>query len=66
MAMAELRFPVRDKATKPIRDMLKRQGLKLVEVRRYAVVREDDGPELCSGTLDDVFKWSARHMRERP
>lgn len=61
--MAELRLPVRNKATKPIRDILKRQGLKLVEVRRYAVVREDDGPELCSGTLDDVFKWSARQMR---
>jgi hypothetical protein len=62
--MAELRFPVRDKATKSDRDMLKRHGLKLVEVRRYAVVREDDGAELCGGTLDDVRKWVARQMRE--
>jgi hypothetical protein len=62
--MAELRFPVRDKATKSLRDMLKRHGLKLVEAKRYAVVREDDGPELCGGTFDDVFKWVARQMRE--
>lgn len=62
--MAEWRLPVRDKATKSVRDMLKRHGLKLVEVRRYAVVREDDGPELCSGTLDDVRNWIARQLRE--
>jgi hypothetical protein len=62
--MAELRLPLRDKATKPIRDVLKRQGLKLVEIRRYAVVREDDDLELFSGSLDDVFKWSAHQMRE--
>jgi hypothetical protein len=62
--MAELRSPMKDKETKPIRDWLKRQGLKLVEVRRYAVVREDDGPELFSGTLDDVRTWIARKMRE--
>jgi hypothetical protein len=62
--MAELRLPVRDKATKPTRDWLKLRGLKLVEVRHYAVVREDDGPELCSGTLDDVGIWIARQMRE--
>ncbi len=62
--MAELRLPLRDKATKPIRDVLKRQGLKLVEIRRYAVVREDDDLELFSGSLDDVVKWSAHQMRE--
>ena len=45
--------------------MLKRHGLKLVEVRRYAVVRrEDDGEELCGGTCDEVSKWVARKMRE--
>jgi hypothetical protein len=49
--MAELRFPVRDKATKSVRDMLKRHGLKLVELRRYAVVRENDGAELCGAPL---------------
>jgi hypothetical protein len=38
--------------------------LKLVEVRRYAVVREHDRKELCGGTFDDVFKWAARQMRE--
>jgi hypothetical protein len=54
--MADLFLPVRDKRTKPLRDALKRQGLKLVEVRRYAVVREHDRKELCGGTFDDVFK----------
>jgi uroporphyrinogen-III synthase len=63
--MAEVLLAVRDKATKPLRDMLKRQGLKLVEVRCYAVKREDDGAELCRGTLDDdVAKWVFRQMRE--
>ncbi len=62
--MAEILLAVRDKATKPLRDMLKRRGLKLVEVRCYAVNREDDGAELCRGTIDDVFKWVARQMRE--
>ncbi len=64
--MAECVFPVRDKATKPLRDWLKPRGLKLVEVRRYAVVRGDDGEELWSGTFDDIFKWQARKMREEP
>ena len=62
--MADLFLPVRDKATKPFRDTLKPHGLKLVEVRRYAVVREDNGAELCSGTFDDILKWAARQMRE--
>jgi hypothetical protein len=62
--MADLFLPVRDKRTKPLRDALKRQGLKLVEVRRYAVVREHDRKELCGGTFDDVFKWAARQTRE--
>jgi len=63
--MADLILPVRDRQTKRFRDHLKRQGLKLVEVRRYAVVREHDGEELCGGTLDDIFTWDARQMRER-
>ena len=62
--MADLFLPVRDKQTKPLRDSLTRQGLKLVEIRRYAVVRKHDSKELCGGTLDDVFKWAARQMRE--
>lgn len=62
--MTELRLPVRDKETKPIRDTLKPHGLKLVEIKCYAVVREDDGAELCRGTLDDVGLWIARQMRE--
>jgi len=62
--MGELLLPVRDRATKPFRDMLKLRGLKLVEVRRYAVIRENDGAKLCSGTLDEVFKWDARQTRE--
>jgi hypothetical protein len=62
--MNELRLPVRDRATKPFRDALKGKGLKLVEVRRYAVVRKDDGAEVCSGTLNDVRIWAARQMRE--
>ena len=62
--MGELLLPVRDKATKRFRDTLKLRGLKLVEVRRYAVVRENDGAELCSGTFDDVRNWAARQMRE--
>jgi hypothetical protein len=62
--MADLFLPVRDRQTKRLRDDLKRQGLKLVEVRRYAVIREHDRKELCGGTYDDVFKWVARQMRE--
>lgn len=64
--MAECILPVRDKATKPLRDWLKQRGLKLVEIRRYAVIRGDDGAKLCSGTFDDIFKWHARKMREEP
>lgn len=64
MGMAEVLLPVRDKATKSVRDMLKQHGLKLVELRRYAVVREDNGAELCGGTFDDIGKWVARQMRE--
>jgi hypothetical protein len=63
--MSDPFLPVRDKRTKPLRDDLKRQGLKLVEVRRYAVIREHDRKELCGGTFDDIFKWTARQMRER-
>jgi hypothetical protein len=62
--MAELHFPMRDRATKPLRDRLKQRGLKLVETRRYAVVRGDDGEVVCSGTFDDIFKWHARQIRE--
>jgi hypothetical protein len=62
--MGELLLPVRDKATKRFRDTLKLRGLKLVEVRRYAVVRENDGAELCGGTFDDVRNWAAHQMRE--
>lgn len=61
--MAEMRFPVRDKTTKLFRDALKRQGLKLIEIRCYAVVREDNGEELCRGTYDDVGLWEARQFR---
>jgi hypothetical protein len=63
--MAEILLAVRTKETKPLRDMLKRQGLKLVEVRCHAVIREEDGAELCRGTLaDDIGKWVARQMRD--
>jgi hypothetical protein len=62
--MGEVLRPVRDKTTKRFRDTLKPRGLKLVEIRRYAVVRENDGAELCGGTFDDVRLWAARQMRE--
>jgi hypothetical protein len=64
IGMAEQRSPMRDKETKPIRDTLKPRGLKLLEVRCYAVVPEHGGAELCRGTLDEVFLWIARQQRE--
>jgi hypothetical protein len=59
-----IRSEVRDRATKVFRDTLKRRGLKLIEVRSYAVVRTNDGEDLSIGTMDDIFKWAARKMRE--
>ena len=59
--MAEMRFPSeRDKTTKLFRDALKRQGLKLIEIR--CSPWSDNGEELCRGTYDDVGLWEARRF----
>ena len=62
--MAKLRSPVKDRKTKPFRDRLRRHGMSLVEVKYYAVVRDVDDEELCIGTIEDLFVWEARQMRD--
>ena len=62
--MPGVRSEVRGRTTKAFRLALKRRGLKLIEVRSYAVVRTDDSEDVCFGTMDDVIKWAARQMRE--
>ena len=62
--MTEVLLPAKGKAAKPFRDALRPHGLRLVEVRCYAVIRKDGGEEVYRGSPEEIFKWIARQERE--